>query len=87
MQRSSKVLTHSALALLAALLPAVSSSQDRPAKESSSETGLAEIVVTAERYGATVQTTPVAITAMTTETLAERQISNVFRPRRRSLAS
>lgn len=35
-------------------------------------------MVTAERYGATVQTTPVAVTAITPTELADRQIGNVL---------
>lgn len=37
-----------------------------------------EVTVTAERYGATVQTTPVAVTAFSPEVLEERQVTNVL---------
>lgn len=40
--------------------------------------GLAEVVVTAERFSTNVQTTPVAVTALTSETLEERQVTNVL---------
>jgi iron complex outermembrane recepter protein len=66
-----------ALIVFAALVPAVGSSQGTPAAETP-ESGLAEVTVTAERYGATVQTTPVAVTAITPEALSERQIGNVL---------
>jgi iron complex outermembrane receptor protein len=39
--------------------------------------GLPEIAVTAERYGATVQTTPVAVTALSSQMLSERQVTSV----------
>ncbi|MEP7311563.1 MAG: TonB-dependent receptor [Pseudomonadota bacterium] len=69
----------SAFAMLAALMPAVSSAQaGRTTTEGGGTVGLLEITVTAERYGATVQTTPVAVTAITPEALAERQIGNVL---------
>ncbi|MEO7773390.1 MAG: TonB-dependent receptor [Steroidobacteraceae bacterium] len=68
----------SALALLAALTPTVGSAQASPATEGTTDGGLAEVTVTAERYGATVQTTPVAVTAITPEALADRQIGNVL---------
>jgi iron complex outermembrane receptor protein len=81
-----KVSSRSALALLAALLPVVGSSQVSPAQRTTpaaqakdnEEELLQEVQVTAERYGATVQTTPVAITAITAETLEQRQITNVL---------
>lgn len=50
-------------------------SQDTPARAAGK---LEEVTVTAERFGATVQTTPVAVTAISPEALAERQISNVM---------
>src|SRR5262245_8641407 len=40
--------------------------------------GLEEITVTAERFESTVQTTPVAITAITAEALEERQVTNIL---------
>jgi iron complex outermembrane receptor protein len=65
--------------LLAALFPIVAISQaPGTASQANAEGGLEEIVVTAERYGSTVQTTPVAITALTAETLEQRQITNVL---------
>jgi iron complex outermembrane receptor protein len=42
------------------------------------KTALAEVLVTAERYGATVQTTPVAVSAIDTTELEQRQITNVL---------
>jgi iron complex outermembrane receptor protein len=48
-------------------------------RESPAEVGgaLAEVTVSAERYGATVQTTPVAVTALSTEVLADRKVTSV----------
>jgi iron complex outermembrane receptor protein len=68
----------SALALLTVLTPAVGSAQASPATEEATEGGLTEVTVTAERYGATVQTTPVAVTAISPAALAERQVGNVL---------
>lgn len=70
-----------AVTLLAALIPIVAISQGVPAagQNSASEQGvLEEVVVTAERFEATVQTTPVAITALTGEVMEQRQITNVL---------
>jgi len=39
--------------------------------------GLTEVTVTAERYSATVQTTPVAVTALSTEMLTDRRVTSV----------
>ncbi|MEP7311564.1 MAG: TonB-dependent receptor [Pseudomonadota bacterium] len=58
---------------------ASSASAASAAQPSSPESdGMLEVVVTAERFGATVQTTPVAVTAVTGEQLAERQVNNVL---------
>src|SRR6266478_2216897 len=38
---------------------------------------LAEVTITAERYQATVQTTPVAVTALSSEMLADRKVTSV----------
>ncbi len=62
------------------LLPIVVSAQgaatDSQKKEETG--GLAEVTVTAERFTSNVQTTPVAVTALTAETLTERQVTNVL---------
>lgn len=62
------------------LVPALACAQQSPANadESREASGLQEVTVTAERYGATVQTTPVAVTAISAESLADRQIANVM---------
>src|SRR5690348_16386504 len=39
--------------------------------------GLQEITVTSERFSATVQTTPVAVTALSPEILTERKVTSV----------
>jgi iron complex outermembrane receptor protein len=65
-----------ALAVMTAIASAPVSAQNPPADDGG--VGIEEVVVTAERYGATVQTTPVAVTAVTGEQLAERQVSNVL---------
>ncbi|KAF1715237.1 hypothetical protein CSC74_14325 [Pseudoxanthomonas yeongjuensis] len=75
------------LALVSALTIALSTTaqaqQEQPTQEG--EAGkpkeavvLDAVTVTAERFTSTVQTTPVAITALTAETLAERQVTNVL---------
>jgi len=66
----------STLTALAVLIPAVGSAQ---AVSKPQEGGiLEEVSVTAERYRSTVQTTPVAVTAISAEALADRQIGNVL---------
>ena len=40
--------------------------------------GLAEVLVTAERFSSTVQTTPVAVTALSSDILVERQVTGVL---------
>ena len=75
----------SASTLLAVLIPLVVIAQGAPAprtgatgQPAASEPGvLEEVVVTAERYGSSLQTTPVAVTAITAETLQDRQITNI----------
>src|SRR5882762_2645538 len=47
------------------------------APEASSTGGLEEIIVTAEKKTTTVQTTPIAITAISGEELSHRQITNI----------
>lgn len=64
-------------AILAALVPAVVSAQ-AASEPQGGTAALEEISVTAERFRATVQTTPVAITAVSAETLTNRQIGNVL---------
>lgn len=64
------------LALSAATAMAGAQPADRVEEED--DIGIAEVVVTAERYGATVQTTPIAVTAVTGEQLADRQVNNVL---------
>ena len=51
-----------------------------PAEEASVGAGvkLEEVMVTAERFSSTVQSTPVAVTAVTAEELAERNINSVL---------
>lgn len=74
----SKVRFGSTLTALAALVPVVSTAQ--AVSESEERTGvvLDEISVTAERFRATVQTTPVAISAISADALAARQVGNVL---------
>lgn len=72
------------LALLAGVastvVPTVAAAQQPTAEADKTRefAGLEEVTVTAERYGATVQTTPVAVTAISPESLADRQIANVM---------
>jgi iron complex outermembrane recepter protein len=58
----------------AVLLPAAAMAQSAQAD---SESALEEVVVTAERYTSTVQTTPVAVSALSETMLQERQIIDV----------
>jgi iron complex outermembrane recepter protein len=62
--------------LFAALIPVAGAQNvEQPPRDGAT---LEEISVTAERFRATVQTTPVAITAVSAETLQNRQIGNVL---------
>jgi iron complex outermembrane receptor protein len=65
------------LTAAAALVPAVAGAQG-VAAQGENGAPLEEVSVTAERYHATVQTTPVAVTAISADTLNERQIGNVW---------
>jgi iron complex outermembrane recepter protein len=69
-----------AVALAATLVVSLNSmAADAPATAASADAvdGLPEIAVTAERFGATVQTTPIAVTALSQEMLSERQVTSV----------
>lgn len=48
------------------------------ADQSQESTGLEEVVVSAQRFEASIQKTPIAITAVTAELLTERLVSNVL---------
>jgi iron complex outermembrane recepter protein len=74
---NSKVACCSLLTAIAALIPVAAVAQAAAAQADSSM-GLEEVVVSAERYRSTVQTTPVAVTAISSETLADRQIGNLL---------
>ncbi len=65
----------STITLFAALIPIAGAQVAETQKDPAT---LEEVSVTAERFRATVQTTPVAITAVSAETLANRQIGNVL---------
>lgn len=65
------------VAALTALVPAVGGAQTVSTPQAEGTT-LEEVSVTAERYRATVQTTPVAVTAISAEALADRQVGNVL---------
>ena len=58
-------LDRAALAVAVAVSSAVAGAQTGSPGNDKDDLGIAEVVVTAERYGATVQTTPVAVTAVT----------------------
>jgi iron complex outermembrane recepter protein len=76
---SSKHIATFGLTILAALAAGAASAQSaNPQNDNGNSTGLDEVTVTAERFGATVQTTPVAVTAISSEGLQERQITNVL---------
>src|SRR5262245_22635399 len=72
----SRASSRSLITAFSALLPVVVSAQTAT-KTDEAPAGLEEVSVTAERYTATVQTTPVAITAISADTLNDRQIGNV----------
>jgi iron complex outermembrane recepter protein len=76
---SSSKHTIAGLTILAALIAGSANAQTsgQPV-DNGSRPGLEEVTVTAERFGATVQTTPVAVTAISSEGLQERQITNVL---------
>ena len=73
----SKASARSALTAVAVIIPAVGSAQTVSTPQEGGRI-LEEVSVTAERYRATVQTTPVAVTAISAESLAERQVGNVL---------
>jgi len=73
----SKAISRSLLTAFSALIPAVGSAQAASPQEENAG-ALDEVSVTAERYHATVQTTPVAVTAISAETLSDRQVANVL---------
>jgi len=74
---SAKASCYSLLGIFSTLIPAVASAQAVSTQGSNAAT-LEEVSVTAERYHATVQTTPIAVTAISADTLANRQIGNVL---------
>jgi len=62
-----------------ALATASAGAQDSQKESDVDDVGaLAEVKVTAERFNATVQTTPVAVTAVSAEMLEQRQVTNVL---------
>ena len=68
-----------AFSVATAIAATTTADAQAPAREDDEDDlGIAEVVVTAERYGATVQTTPIAVTAVTGEQLADRQVNNVL---------
>jgi iron complex outermembrane recepter protein len=66
-----------ALTIGVSLAPAAASAQTTEADTGEKGGALAEVSVTAERFGATVQTTPVAVTALSEEILADRKVTSV----------
>lgn len=67
-----------ALALAGHAAVAQSEDSEQVRERERSGTTLAEITVTAERFAASVQTTPVAVTALNDSALAERAVTNVL---------
>jgi iron complex outermembrane receptor protein len=65
-----------AIASVAPVLAAVSTPGWAQSEEG--QGGLTEVEVTAERFGASIQRAPVAVTAINPEVLAERQVTNVL---------
>ncbi|MGH8137126.1 MAG: TonB-dependent receptor [Steroidobacteraceae bacterium] len=66
-----------AAAIGLSLSAATANAQSNAASASEPAGGLAEVTVSAERYGATVQTTPVAVTALTADVLTDRKVTSV----------
>lgn len=66
-----RALSGSALACAMILAPAVSSAQEAAAQAEAPQGGLSEIVVTAQRRSENLQAVPIAVSAMTSATLAE----------------
>jgi iron complex outermembrane receptor protein len=56
-------------------LPGAAFAQTAPPADTSAQVG--EVVVTAERFASTVQKTPVAVSAFTPQTLADRQVTSI----------
>ena len=65
-------------AWVAGLLPLAAFAASVPSTQQSTAGQLEEITVTAQRYVSTLQTTPIAISVFTAETLAQQQITNVL---------
>ena len=59
-------------------LPQAALAQSVPAKQQAATGELAEVTVTAQRYTSSLQTTPIAISAFTEESLQQQQITNVL---------
>ncbi|HVY82957.1 MAG TPA: TonB-dependent receptor [Steroidobacteraceae bacterium] len=74
---NSKTTCGSLLTAVSALVPAVVSAQTAATQEEKTAP-MEEVSITAERYHSTVQTTPVAVTAMSADALSDKQISNVW---------
>ena len=77
-QTVSNVTTRFVLAGAACHIAAIAWAQEPAQRPADAKPVLEEVTVTAERFNATVQTSPVAITAISSEGLEERQVSNVL---------
>ncbi|MBS0418815.1 MAG: TonB-dependent receptor [Proteobacteria bacterium] len=66
-----------AIGLLLASAAAVAQTESTEAGDTSGGLGLQEVTVTTERYKATVQSTPVAVTAFNPDILADRKVTSV----------
>ncbi|MDF7774856.1 TonB-dependent receptor [Sphingomonas sp. AOB5] len=70
----------SSMALIAAMMPmaAFAQSSDAPAQDAQDGSGITEIVVTAERREASIQDTPIPITAVTGDSLRDRNVTDLI---------
>ncbi|WP_176594206.1 TonB-dependent receptor [Sphingobium sp. EM0848] len=69
--------TTAVAALVAVLVPATAHAQDATQAESTSDMGLKEIVVTAQKRAENLQSTPLAISALSAEAIEARSITSV----------
>jgi outer membrane receptor protein involved in Fe transport len=72
------LMSGAALTGLALAVPVTADAQTAKAATAAAPTQLEELLVTAERYTTNVQSTPVAVTALSPQVLEARQVTNVL---------